>query len=143
MPSRQDSASLPSLDSPPSHSRVFFPLASQSTSMGMHDPHASQQPYADYRSSRFHVDQFSVVPTSGDSPSQGYAAHPSPQASMHSVDGHHVGAVRPKRKQVKNACSACQRACKRCDVGRPCERCVKYGMGDSCRDSQRKERKKG
>ncbi|CAE6525471.1 unnamed protein product [Rhizoctonia solani] len=51
--------------------------------------------------------------------------------------------VRPKRKQVKNACSACQRACKRCDVGRPCERCIKYGMADSCRDSQRKERKKG
>ncbi|CAE6374953.1 unnamed protein product [Rhizoctonia solani] len=51
--------------------------------------------------------------------------------------------VRPKRKQVKNACSACQRACKRCDVGRPCERCVKYGMAETCRDSQRKERKKG
>ncbi|CAE6420551.1 unnamed protein product [Rhizoctonia solani] len=54
-----------------------------------------------------------------------------------------TSAVRPKRKQVKNACSACQRACKRCDVGRPCERCIKYGMADSCRDSQRKERKKG
>ncbi|CAE6517224.1 unnamed protein product [Rhizoctonia solani] len=54
-----------------------------------------------------------------------------------------MGPVRPKRKQVKNACSACQRACKRCDVGRPCERCIKYGMADSCRDSQRKERKKG
>ncbi|KAH7341101.1 hypothetical protein B0J17DRAFT_627361 [Rhizoctonia solani] len=52
-------------------------------------------------------------------------------------------AIRPKRKQVKNACSACQRACKRCDVGRPCERCIKYGMAESCRDSQRKERKKG
>ncbi|KDN48979.1 hypothetical protein RSAG8_02332, partial [Rhizoctonia solani AG-8 WAC10335] len=51
--------------------------------------------------------------------------------------------VRPKRKQVKNACSACQRACKRCDVGRPCERCIKYGMAETCRDSQRKERKKG
>ncbi|KAB5595675.1 hypothetical protein CTheo_913 [Ceratobasidium theobromae] len=57
--------------------------------------------------------------------------------------GQLVAAVRPKRKQVKNACSACQRACKRCDVGRPCERCIKYGMADSCRDSQRKERKKG
>lgn len=54
-----------------------------------------------------------------------------------------AGTVRPKRKQVKNACMACQRACKRCDVGRPCERCIKYGMADSCRDSQRKERKKG
>ncbi|CAE6339565.1 unnamed protein product [Rhizoctonia solani] len=54
-----------------------------------------------------------------------------------------TSSTRPKRKQVKNACSACQRACKRCDVGRPCERCIKYGMADSCRDSQRKERKKG
>ncbi|KAF8609947.1 hypothetical protein BDV93DRAFT_517170 [Ceratobasidium sp. AG-I] len=143
MPSRQDSVSLPSLNSPPSHSRLVFPLASQSPSISMHDPHPSQQSFDDYQPNRFHVDHFSVVPASGSSQLQGYGAHPSPQASIHSVGGHHVGAGRPKRKQVKNACSACQRACKRCDVGRPCERCVKYGMGDSCRDSQRKERKKG
>lgn len=142
MHSRQDSVSLSSLDSPPSHSRLVFPLDSQSSST-MHDPHSRQQSFSDYHPHRFHVDHFSVVPTSGAIQSQGYGAQSSAQATMHSVGGHHVGAERPKRKQVKNACSACQRACKRCDVGRPCERCVKYGMGETCRDSQRKERKKG
>lgn len=64
-----------------------------------------------------------------------------------------------KRKQVKNACGTtrwtqsdyqlfyfvvnCQKACKKCDDQRPCERCKKYGLDDSCRDSARKERKKG
>ncbi|PFH48863.1 hypothetical protein AMATHDRAFT_76489 [Amanita thiersii Skay4041] len=51
--------------------------------------------------------------------------------------------IKPKRKQVKMACTNCAAACKRCDEGRPCERCQKYGIGDTCRDGQRKERKKG
>lgn len=68
-----------------------------------------------------------------------------------------------KRKQVKNACGTllpircnfynyncydlwivnCQKACKKCDDGRPCTRCVKYGIEDTCINSSRKERKKG
>ena len=40
-------------------------------------------------------------------------------------------------------CTNCASACKRCDVSRPCERCIKYGLSDTCRDGQRKERKKG
>ncbi|THH11919.1 hypothetical protein EW145_g349 [Phellinidium pouzarii] len=51
--------------------------------------------------------------------------------------------VRPKRKQVKMACTNCASACKRCDEGRPCERCCKYGISDTCQDGTRKERKKG
>ncbi|KAF5365673.1 hypothetical protein D9758_003146 [Tetrapyrgos nigripes] len=51
--------------------------------------------------------------------------------------------IRTKRKQVKNACTNCQKACKKCDEARPCLRCVKYGHPDQCVDSQRKERKKG
>lgn len=51
--------------------------------------------------------------------------------------------VRTKRRQVKNACTHCQKACKKCDDARPCLRCVKYGYSDECVDSQRKERKKG
>ncbi|KZT69090.1 hypothetical protein DAEQUDRAFT_275260 [Daedalea quercina L-15889] len=51
--------------------------------------------------------------------------------------------IRPKRKQVKMACTNCATACKRCDEARPCERCVKYGIADSCVDGVRKERKKG
>ncbi|KAJ7929387.1 hypothetical protein B0H13DRAFT_948281 [Mycena leptocephala] len=52
--------------------------------------------------------------------------------------------VRLKRMQVKNACTKCQKACKKCDQARPCLRCVKYGYAaEECMDSQRKERKKG
>ncbi|KAF8350918.1 hypothetical protein F5887DRAFT_941615 [Amanita rubescens] len=50
---------------------------------------------------------------------------------------------RVKRRQVKNACTNCQKACKKCDDARPCLRCVKYGMQEACVSSQRKERKKG
>ena len=51
--------------------------------------------------------------------------------------------LRSKRRQVKNACTKCQKACKKCDDARPCFRCVKYGIAEECVDSQRKERKKG
>lgn len=50
--------------------------------------------------------------------------------------------VTAKRKQVKNACVNCQKACKKCDDQRPCSRCVKYGIEDGCINSQRKERKR-
>ncbi|CDH55196.1 hypothetical protein RO3G_04517 [Lichtheimia corymbifera JMRC:FSU:9682] len=50
---------------------------------------------------------------------------------------------RPKRKQVKNACVNCQKACKKCDDGRPCQRCIKLGLTATCTNSPRKERKKG
>ncbi|CAO3693326.1 unnamed protein product [Rhizopus stolonifer] len=48
-----------------------------------------------------------------------------------------------KRKQVKNACTNCQKACKKCDDARPCPRCIKNNVSDSCVDSIRKERKRG
>ncbi|KAJ7045680.1 hypothetical protein C8F04DRAFT_444821 [Mycena alexandri] len=52
--------------------------------------------------------------------------------------------VRAKRMQVKNACTKCQKACKKCDQGRPCLRCVRYGYGvEECLNSQRKERRMG
>ncbi|KAJ1962870.1 hypothetical protein IWQ62_003393, partial [Dispira parvispora] len=54
-----------------------------------------------------------------------------------------VMAAAAKRKQVKNACVNCQKACKKCDDARPCLRCVKYGLESTCRNSPRKERKKG
>ncbi|KAF8934433.1 hypothetical protein EDD21DRAFT_203614 [Dissophora ornata] len=50
---------------------------------------------------------------------------------------------KPKRRQVKNACVNCQKACKKCDEGRPCSRCIKYGLTETCVDSTRKVRKKG
>lgn len=48
-----------------------------------------------------------------------------------------------KRVQVKNACTNCQKACKKCDDARPCTRCVRYNLADSCVNSMRKERVKG
>ncbi|KAF8528511.1 hypothetical protein BU17DRAFT_61173 [Hysterangium stoloniferum] len=51
--------------------------------------------------------------------------------------------LKPRRKQVKIACTNCATACKRCDETRPCERCIKYGMSESCRDGIRKERERG
>ncbi|KAK9764821.1 hypothetical protein K7432_007382 [Basidiobolus ranarum] len=47
-----------------------------------------------------------------------------------------------KRRQVKNACINCQNACKKCDEGRPCQRCVKYGLVGTCRNSLRKARRR-
>ncbi|KAI9446868.1 hypothetical protein H4582DRAFT_2108416 [Lactarius indigo] len=41
--------------------------------------------------------------------------------------------IRSKRRQVKNACTNCQKACKKCDDARPCLRCVKYGIGEECK----------
>lgn len=37
----------------------------------------------------------------------------------------------------------CQKACKKCDDGRPCMRCIKYGLESTCVNSARKERRKG
>ena len=51
--------------------------------------------------------------------------------------------TKPKRKQVKMACTNCAAACKRCDEDRPCARCQRYGISESCQDGQRKQRKKG
>jgi len=48
-----------------------------------------------------------------------------------------------KRKQVRNACVNCQKACKKCDEGRPCARCNKYNLSETCTNSTRKERQKG
>lgn len=36
----------------------------------------------------------------------------------------------------------CQKACKKCDDCRPCQRCIKYGVGETCVNSSRKERKR-
>ena len=68
-----------------------------------------------------------------------HAPQPEPPSSPVSLGSAPTRQV-SKRKQVKNACVNCQRACKKCDDVRPCTRCVKYGIADSCIDSQRKER---
>ncbi|KAI9508573.1 hypothetical protein F5148DRAFT_879965 [Russula earlei] len=67
-------------------------------------------------------------------PAQGYGAFSTPAPAV---------VTRAKRKQVKMACTNCATACKRCDEARPCQRCQKYGLADSCVDGVRKARKVG
>ncbi|KAJ2579579.1 hypothetical protein GGH95_003033, partial [Coemansia sp. RSA 1836] len=72
------------------------------------------------------------------------SGHPHPQQQQQQQQEESPASLsRPKRAQVKNACVNCQRACKKCDNARPCHRCVKYNLLDSCVDSTRKPRKKG
>ncbi|ORX41513.1 hypothetical protein BCR36DRAFT_339269 [Piromyces finnis] len=51
--------------------------------------------------------------------------------------------VKKKRTQVKVACVNCQKACKKCDNARPCPRCVRRGLEQTCVDIERKPRKTG
>ncbi|TKY87335.1 hypothetical protein EX895_004012 [Sporisorium graminicola] len=46
-----------------------------------------------------------------------------------------------KRKKANRACLHCQRAHLTCDDSRPCQRCVKKGLADSCMDGHRKKAK--
>ncbi|KIJ62194.1 hypothetical protein HYDPIDRAFT_115073 [Hydnomerulius pinastri MD-312] len=69
-------------------------------------------------------------------PGQGFPQYPQPSPTA-------ANGQRAKRKQVKMACTNCANACKRCDETRPCERCIKYGIQESCVDGVRKERQKG
>lgn len=69
---------------------------------------------------------------------------PSPSTSaILSITPPSSGSRGPKRRQVKNACTNCQRACKKCDSARPCLRCVRYGTAETCMDSERKQRPRG
>ena len=58
----------------------------------------------------------------------------------HSQD---IAAAAIKRKQVKQACINCRKACKKCEEQRPCCRCARLGLAESCVDWQRKPREKG
>lgn len=49
--------------------------------------------------------------------------------------------LRPRRKKARRACLACQRAHLTCGDERPCQRCVKRGLQDSCMDGVRKKAK--
>ncbi|KAJ7490168.1 hypothetical protein B0H11DRAFT_1719298 [Mycena galericulata] len=42
--------------------------------------------------------------------------------------------MRPKNQRVRNACTNCRKACKKCDEHRPCLRCVKYNITHECVD---------
>ncbi|OLL21653.1 Transcription activator of gluconeogenesis ERT1-1 [Neolecta irregularis DAH-3] len=46
-----------------------------------------------------------------------------------------------KRKKASRACAACQKAHLTCDDERPCGRCMKRGISESCQDGLRKKAK--
>ncbi|KAJ7072149.1 hypothetical protein C8F01DRAFT_1102747 [Mycena amicta] len=47
----------------------------------------------------------------------------------------------PKKKKASRACVHCQKAHLTCDDSRPCQRCVKRGIADSCSEGHRKKAK--
>lgn len=53
-----------------------------------------------------------------------------------------IGSTTTRRSQVKVACVACRKACKKCDEVRPCTRCSNAGLGSQCVDAPRRDRKK-
>lgn len=46
-----------------------------------------------------------------------------------------------KKKKTSRACIHCQKAHLTCDEGRPCQRCIKKNLQDTCRDGIRKQAK--
>ncbi|ORZ02762.1 hypothetical protein BCR43DRAFT_22569 [Syncephalastrum racemosum] len=45
-----------------------------------------------------------------------------------------------RSKYVKNACTNCRKASRKCDDARPCPRCIKYALEDSCVSYVRRKR---
>ncbi|KAK6828141.1 hypothetical protein PG987_011482 [Apiospora arundinis] len=75
----------------------------------------------------------------GDSPTDphSYASESSPPAVDDDSQAlsHHKkqrASKRAKRAQVSRACLRCRRLQKGCSESRPCQRCVKVGLGDQC-----------
>ncbi|KAI9321248.1 hypothetical protein BX666DRAFT_1874548 [Dichotomocladium elegans] len=64
-----------------------------------------------------------------------YAQSNNSTSSVNSKGPYQVNRKRPKLN--------CQKACKKCDDGRPCQRCIKLGLTETCTNSPRKERRKG
>ncbi|KAM9927413.1 hypothetical protein OXX59_002544, partial [Metschnikowia pulcherrima] len=48
---------------------------------------------------------------------------------------------KPKRKKIFWACNHCNKAHITCDNNRPCSRCIKKGLQDTCEDAPRKRKK--
>eukprot|EP01135_Chromosphaera_perkinsii_P011452 Nk52_evm28s2402 gene=Nk52_evmTU28s2402 len=51
-----------------------------------------------------------------------------------------TGKKKKTRVLASVSCVACKTAHRACRGGRPCERCIKYGIADKCRDSVQKKR---
>ncbi|KAJ7703011.1 hypothetical protein B0H17DRAFT_1041245 [Mycena rosella] len=76
-----------------------------------------------------------TLPTTDDE-TQDDSAPSTPQGSARTR-----GRDGPKKKKASRACVHCQKAHLTCDDARPCQRCVKRGIGASCTEGHRKKAK--
>ncbi|KAI8930085.1 hypothetical protein BC831DRAFT_441272 [Entophlyctis helioformis] len=114
---------------------------------GHHDQFSYQQQHHGQQQRRQHGNVAGTSPADAD-PDADAAAHTHTHTPAHTSTPTLTPAAqaalsmhnRSKRSQVKRACVNCQRACKKCDDGRPCGRCTRLGLELSCADSARKER---
>ena len=52
------------------------------------------------------------------------------------------GSTPPARKSIPIACEFCHIKHLQCDVGRPCKNCIKRNIGNTCKDTVRKKKKR-
>ncbi|KAJ6587097.1 hypothetical protein DFH09DRAFT_1142568 [Mycena vulgaris] len=71
-----------------------------------------------------------------DDDTQDESSPPTPQTSARTR-----GRDGPKKKKASRACVHCQKAHLTCDDSRPCQRCVKRGIGANCTEGHRKKAK--
>jgi len=67
-------------------------------------------------------------------------SYPNSPYSGHSQGGRALSPGRRVRRRVKTACTNCKNAKTKCDMGRPCLRCVRRKQPELCRDSVHKRR---
>ncbi|TBU29836.1 hypothetical protein BD311DRAFT_796386 [Dichomitus squalens] len=89
-----------------------------------------------------HRSQLASFTASIASPVEAISPALSPQEQMGPTAQSSTSAAQRKTRGVKIACTNCRLANKRCDEGRPCERCVKNGLEHSCVSAERKRRRR-
>ncbi|EJF67261.1 hypothetical protein DICSQDRAFT_123664 [Dichomitus squalens LYAD-421 SS1] len=89
-----------------------------------------------------HRSQLASFTASIASPVEAISPALSPQEQMGPTAQSGTSAAQRKTRGVKIACTNCRLANKRCDEGRPCERCVKNGLEHSCVSAERKRRRR-
>ncbi|KZS93965.1 hypothetical protein SISNIDRAFT_410363 [Sistotremastrum niveocremeum HHB9708] len=85
----------------------------------------------------------SFIPSFSDDQQQRRKRPASPHPDVQNSDQRQSSNSRdpPKKKKAARACFHCQKAHLTCDDSRPCQRCIKRGIGDSCTEGQRKKAK--
>ncbi|KAI8799346.1 hypothetical protein BJ742DRAFT_717944 [Cladochytrium replicatum] len=83
-----------------------------------------------------------IIATADSSPSGSQSPDLTPQQSQpHSSNKSGTNGTSSKRRKAARACQHCQRAHLTCDDLRPCTRCIKRDLADTCADGSRKRAK--